>query len=62
MTKPLIIRSDEVVENLTDPKDGKFANDFAYARAFGAVWATLSDEQRQEVLAFSEKRRDELSA
>jgi hypothetical protein len=62
MTKPLIIRSDEVVNNLTVAEDGVGASGLAYARAFGAVWATLTDAQRQEVLDYSEKRRAELMA
>jgi hypothetical protein len=45
MTKPLIIRSDEVVNNLTVAEDGVGASGLAYARAFGAVWATLTDAQ-----------------
>ncbi len=62
MTKPLIIRSDEVVNNLTLAGDGASASSLAYARAFGAVWATLTDEQRQEIIDYSEKRRAEMSA
>ena len=53
------ISSDEVVENLTFAEDGKSANTLAYARAFGAVWAFLDNEQKQAIIEFSEKQRDE---
>ncbi len=62
MTKSLILRSDEVIENFIVKADGEHAQRFAYARAFGAVWATLTDEQRKEVIEFSEERKLKLNA
>lgn len=56
------ISSDIVIENFTFAEDGASANNLAYARAFGAVWAYLTNEQRQDIVEFSEQQRDKHSA
>lgn len=56
------ISSDEVIENFTFAEDGKSANNLAYARAFGAVWATLTNEQKLYIIEFSEQQREKNSA
>lgn len=56
------ISSDEVIENFTFAEDGKSANNLAYARAFGAVWAFLDNEQKEYIIKFSEEQRDKNNA
>ena len=50
---PLVIRSNEVVDNL---RDERLNYDNAYARAFGACWGIMNDEQRLIVLEYSQRQ------
>jgi len=50
---PLVIRSNEVVNNL---RDEKLNYDTSYAKAFGACWGVMTDEQRLIVLEYSQRQ------
>jgi hypothetical protein len=50
---PLVIRSGEVVNNL---RDERLNYDNAYAKAFGACWGVMTDEQRLIVLEYSQRQ------
>jgi hypothetical protein len=50
---PLVIRSGEVVNNL---RDERLNYDNAYAKAFGACWGIMNDEQRLIILEYSQRQ------
>lgn len=53
MSESIILRSNEIIDNLTD---GGFNTAQAYAWAFGACWAWLDDETRLRIIESSKAR------